>query len=350
MACLMLAAPVLAQSETATETPAPSATWTETATWTPTATWTSTATWTPTATWTATPTWTATWTPIVQTVVVTVPPIIIMPTLPPILPTQPAPTVVMPTNPPLPTAQPAPTQLTPFYGWQRYQSIHFIAVVGEWPIRGDVRASAGQFGISTEVGATARYPFTGDGLRLRYRAHPQGCDFVLVVDGVQLATLSSRAEVDEWRLTEPYFLSRGYHVFDLRSLSTRDDSCSLAFDFVEVFLNPPMPESSEPLSLAGLPPTSVPQDVKRVVVLGAPPTSAPTLTPLPPSVLELTLEIAYDANANQRIDLGEGVRGVSVRVVNALSRELLASGQTDERGIATFQLLSESDCISRGIC
>lgn len=105
--------------------------------------------------------------------------------------------------------------------------------------------------------------------------------------------------VSQWRLTEPYFLSQGYHVFGLRSLSTSDDTRSLAFDFVEAFLNQPTPESIEAgFSPAVLPPTSTPQNVKRVVVLNAPPTSAPILTPLPPSVLELTLEIAYDANAN----------------------------------------------------
>jgi transcriptional regulator with XRE-family HTH domain len=51
-----------------------------------------------------------------------------------------------PAIPPLPqverprsSPQPLPTQLTPFYGWRRYQSIHLIAVVGQWGIQNGTR-------------------------------------------------------------------------------------------------------------------------------------------------------------------------------------------------------------------
>ena len=329
----------------AQENPSPTPTEILTETWTPTATWTATGTWTPTATWTATPTWTATWTPIVQTVVVTqpaLPPVII--TQPPVIltapPPPPVPTVVpVSTIAPLPTNVPAPTQLTPFYGWQRYQSIHFIAVVGVWAIQNDQSASARQYRSSSSSQAIARYPFTGDGVRLVYRAHPQGCLFDVLIDNSLIASINSYASEASWRTAGPFFLNSGYHVFDIRSQAQESGVCSVDFDYIDVFLGPPMPESAQTESVSL--PTEMPaQDVARVVLISAPPTALPSPTAMPPSLISLSVQVSYDANASDTADLGEGVRGVSVRVVNATTGELLQSGLTDERGALRFQIIS----------
>jgi hypothetical protein len=131
--------------------------------------------------------------------------------------------------------------MTPFYGWKRYQSIYFIQVIGAWAIQTDASASAQQYRISSSARATARYPFTGDGMRLAYKANPQGCLFDLVVDATVVASIDSQADITEWCVAGPYFLSSGYHVLDVRSQAQEAGACALAFDYIEVFSNPPMP-------------------------------------------------------------------------------------------------------------
>jgi hypothetical protein len=323
------------------------ATATLTETWTATATWTATPSWTPTATWTATPTWTATWTPIVQTVVVTQPapapivitqaPIVI--TAVPAVPTQP-----VATEAPRVTSLPPATLMTPFYGWRRYQSIHFIAVTGSWGIVNDASASARQYRSSSSARAIARYPFTGEGVRLAYLAHPQGCLFDIYIDNIWLANLDSWSEEADWRLTEPFFLTSGYHVFDLRSQAQVSGTCALSFDYIEVFSGPPIPNLSVANGLNNsVNVTESARDVAEVVLISAPATAIPSPSPIPPSIVVLNIQVAYDANASGTADLNEGVQGISVRVLNARTGELLNSGFTDERGSLRLQIVSSDE-------
>jgi hypothetical protein len=320
-----------------------------TATASPTATSTATLTLTPTPSETATATLTATWTPVVQTVIVQPPPIIltqpaIVITQPPVVLTAPPAVTVLVATPaaPRPTSAPPPTLLTPFYGWQRYQSIYFIPVIGTWKIEDDSTASARQFRASSSARALLRYPFQGDGIRLAYRAHPQGCRLDVIVDDAVLASLDSSAPETSWQLAGPYFLSSGYHVLDLRSQAQAAGVCSLDVDYLEVFVGPPAPiaPAQEAGSSANIEP---PQDVAQIVLLAAPPTPLPTPTPIPAAVVRLTLQIAYDANASDTVDLDEGVSGVSIRLVNAVTGELLHSGVTDTRGVAHLQVVVEDE-------
>jgi hypothetical protein len=234
--------------------------------------------------------------------------------------------------------------MTPFYGWRRYQSIYFIQVIGSWGIENDSSASAQQFRTSSSARAVARYPFSGDGIRLAYRAHLQGCLFDVVVDSQVLATVDSRAETTEWRVAGPYFLSSGYHVLDVRSQAQESGVCSVDLDYMEVFSSPPVPA----LVLTGTVPDSTlmpAQDVAQIVLVAEPPTPFPTPTPIPAAVISVTVLVAYDANTNDTADLGEGVQGVSVRVVNIVTNELLHSGFTDERGIVRFQVVTIDEII-----
>jgi hypothetical protein len=334
---------------TATDLPSPTATLTLTAT--PSATATETPTVILTETPSLTPSPTATPTAIVQTVVVPVvitsPPMVIIATAPPAPTAVPA-TAVPATSAPPPAAasgggNAVPTLQTPFYGWRRYQSIHFVPVIGTWAIQSDYAASARQYRRSSDVGAIARYPFTGDGVRLAYQVAPTGCAFDLVVDEVVIARFDSYADELGWRLAGPYFLSNGYHVLDIRSLASTPNVCSVGFDYIDVFTNVPLPESAQAVLN---PPTPVPAlDVARVVLVSAPATLAPTLTPIPAGIVALTVIVAYDANASETADIGEGVVGMSVRLLDAASGELLQSGFTDDRGQLNLQAVSRDPLI-----
>lgn len=327
---------------------------------TPSLTPTATETLTPTATFTITPTPTPTQTPvvIVETVIITEAPIVV--TLPPVVITSPpeivtvisqpvAPVSAVTSAPPQPIATypPPPTQMTPFFGWQRYESIHLIEVVGSWRIRNDVRASKGQYRASDEAGATVRYPFTGDGVRFAYLQHERGCFFDVVIDGVQQEMINAQSPDERWILTDAYFLTSGYHVMDIQSRSNRDGMCSVAIDYMEVFSSPAMPQT---VSNEGVPmDETVPEvgrDVSRITLISSPPTSVPSPTPQPASLIQLTVQVSYDRNASGTADLGEGVQGVSVRVVNSITGELLNSGFTDASGAVRFQVVSKDAIVA----
>jgi hypothetical protein len=83
------------------------------------------------------------------------------------------------------------------------------------------------------------------------------------------------------------------------------------------------------------------------------PTPAPTLTPTPPfiriqtlptptppglptTLIPVSLQVYYDADNNNKPDPGEGVIGVSVRVYDLVSGQLLTQGVTDDTGRASF--------------
>ena len=360
--------PTASSSPTATVTtsPTPTASPSPTATVTasPTATPSPTATLTPTSTATAspavltvppsmTPTVTASWTPVVVTVppvVMTSPPQVIVLTQPP-PPTAVPPTVVPPTRVP-PTAPPVqaggsgppPTQQTPFYGWDRFQSINLIGVTGTWAIQTDYTASANQFRRSSHAGAIARFPFTGDGLRLRYGRHELACAFDVIIDDELVETINAYQDEKGWGTAGPYFLEPGYHVLDIRSRADTSNVCGVDIDYLEVFTGPPAPAGSAAADDA--PTVAPPQDVARVVLLSAPPTNAPTATPLPSSVITLSVTVSYDANASGTADIDEGVAGISVRAVSAVTGDLLASGFTDARGGLRLQVVTRDPAVA----
>ena len=333
-------------TETATATPSPTLTFTPTPTASPSAT---------TVVETATATATTTWTPVVATVVVTSPPLII--TAPPVIvvATSPplVPTVGVTAPPILPTVAPierparasASGSATPFYGWTRFQSIHLIGVMGTWSIQPDPTASARQFRRSSSAHALARFPFQGDGVQLVYGQHALGCAFEVGIDGQVVDIRHAYSETHAWTLAGPYFTTNGYHVLDVRSLSDVAQGCALDIDYLEVFTSPPTPESWGGTPEAGSRSTSA-QPVSRVRLVSAPPTALPRPTVLPSGVVTLAVQVAYDANASQSVDLDEGIRGVSVRVVSEATGEHLASGLTDERGVLRVQVVTREAVVA----
>jgi len=343
---------------TATATITPSPTVTSTATATPSATplpsatppaptITDLATQAPSETATLTETATPpspTWTPIIETVVVpqTVivtpflipPPVIVFPTFPS-PPNSLAPVIRQP--PSRPVASP-----TPGFGWERFESHAFIAVTGSWGLGRDSRASAGAYRHSASAGATLRFPFTGDGVRVIYRTHPQGGRFELILDGtISLAVVDTHADEVAYHFAGPFFVEAGYHVLDVVALAPHSGETTVAIDAVEVFRGPPLPTRIAPTSLPGdLASEATRQPVANIALISQPPTPQPTTTPIPDVLVEVEVVVAYDLNRNDSADADEGVQGISARMLDTTTNRLLASGLTDERGFVRLQAVT----------
>jgi hypothetical protein len=312
---------------------------------------------TPTAIPSPTPTVTPSWTPVI--IVVTQPP---QPTLPPVIITQPpqptlAPIVI--TQPPVIITQPVviPVLPTPVpatsnnpltnnspassnrFGWQRYESIEFIQVVGRWQLRTTSNASDGAYHEAETEEAIFRFPFDGEGLRLGFRVQPYGGSFHLRVDNRTLDVFDSMLTEDNTQIrsvvTREYFFDSGYHVLDIY-VSVLPEYGGVAIDFVEVFNGPSLPRSTMDAP-GGM------REAIEIALVSAPPTR--TLTPIPPvpSLITVDVVVAYDLNANGEIDPNEGAREVSIRAVDTLTNALLASTVTDFSGFVRMQVSTTND-------
>jgi len=71
------------------------------------------------------------------------------------------------------------------------------------------------------------------------------------------------------------------------------------------------------------------------------PEMAPTPTPVPVVPQTVDVLVGYDRNDNGQIDPNEGVRGISVRVIDADSNRALSHGFTGESGTVRFILATE---------
>jgi hypothetical protein len=334
-----------------TDTPSPTATLTPTASPTVSPTATAALTETPTASATATETATVTppsptWTPLVQTVVV--PATIVIPATIIVPATVIVPATSLPPTPlPLPSA--IPIQPTPFmtatraYGWSRHESIELIQVIGSWALTRHRAASDGAYHESASAGATLRFPFTGDGVRLIYRAHPQGGRFAVLLDGVAQGVYDTRAEDEGFYYAGPFFFTSGYHVVDVVALVDRSGVTSISIDALDVFYGPPMPTRPAPTDIPIAESTAQAEtrrDVINIDLISAPPTPQPTPTAIPQALVSVEVVIAYDLNRNDSADANEGVQGMSVRLLDAATNQPLAAGLTDTSGFVTLQALT----------
>jgi hypothetical protein len=70
----------------------------------------------------------------------------------------------------------------------------------------------------------------------------------------------------------------------------------------------------------------------------------PTVTPLglPAQLVPVSLLTYYDANGNNKYDPGEGIVGISARVVDLTTGKLLAQGLTDTTGRVSFSVSAPS--------
>jgi hypothetical protein len=305
----------------------------------------------PTATFSPTPS--STWTSVVVTSVVTQPPIVItqppivitMPpvvvTIPPLVVTRQIIVPVMSTAVPQATTNNTKSPPANEFGWQRYESIEFIQVVGFWQLRTAQNASDGAYHETDRQEALFRFPFEGDGIRLGFRLQRNGGSFHLRVDNHTLDIFDTQfPESDTTErsvITREYFFDSGYHVTDI-FVSTLPENGQVAVDFVEIFNGPPVPQATID-SPAGM------RDALDIQLVAAPPTSTSTPAPLTASVITVDVVIAYDLNANGEVDPNEGAQDISIRSVDTLTNALLASNVTDASGFARVQVMTTHDLL-----
>ena len=326
--------PSMTPSHTSTRTPR--------ATNTPTAT----ATLTSTATSTATATFTPTLTPTLATRVLNISAVMPGVYMPPTATDFPFGTILLSAPPqpvePLPDATNEPP---PYEGWYSFESdnpaVHYNI---PWEPRLHASASRGQYHRSENVGSYASFSFQGEGLRIRYIAARNMGIFQVVMDGVVIDTVDAYASELAFAGTRVYAVERGTHTLELRSAQGRNPQSEgyvLALDAVQVFrgtantlIIPPPVETYTP--------TPQPMPAAGVELVSAPPTVLPTTTPIPPSLITVSVVIAYDENGNKAVDPAEGVSGISVRVVEVGTNRVITQAFTDSSGFVQLQVVTSA--------
>lgn len=326
--------PSLIPSDTPTRTP--------TATGSPTPTPTLTSTHTPTPTATFTPTLTPTLSTRVLDINAVMPGVY----MPPTATDFPFGTILL--SAPPPPIEPLPdatNQPPPYEGWVSFESdnpaVHYSI---PWEPRLHANASRGQYHRSENVQSYASFSFEGQGLRIRYVAARNMGIFQVVVDGVVIDTVDAYAPELTFPGTQVYAVERGTHTLEIRSDQGRNPQSEgyvLGIDAVQVFrggantlIIPPPVETHTP--------TPQPMPAAGVELVSAPPTVQPTTTPIPPSLITVSVVIAYDENGNKAVDPAEGVSGISVRVVEVGTNRVITQAFTDSSGFAQVQVVTSA--------
>jgi len=219
-----------------------------------------------------------------------------------------------------------------------------VQVIGDWALHRDHAASAGGYLETVSPAGTLRFPFEGEGVRIGFVAHQQGGSFEARLDDKLIAVFNTHIDEETaiTLATRAVFFAPGYHVLDIKALVPDDHSQSVRIDYVEIFHGPPQPEI---VATPAEPDTDVRVDLHDVQLISAPPTQIPSPTPLPDTPFTIDVVVGYDLNANGQIEPNEGVRGLSLRVVDARTNDLLASAFTDSSGFIQIQALADGDVI-----
>lgn len=247
-------------------------------------------------------------------------------------------------------ANPIPDGIAPsdLYGWRRHESVALIQVTGRWNLRTMANASDGAYHESRAAGALLRFPFEGDGFRVGYRSEVNGAAFQMVLDGdvvavydTHYATIASDLDpIRQTFVTQPQWVTPGYHVVDLICLTAGDGSAGCNIDYIEVFRGPPLPVAP---TVMALPSTAV--EIADVELVSAPPTRVPTVSPAPEALLSVAVLVSVDLNTNGQVDANEGVLGLTVRAVAVSNNSLLATAVTDAAGFARVRVASDDDVV-----
>lgn len=248
---------------------------------------------------------------------------------------------------PLPNATFIPFPYTDFIDWVAFESDHptMQYVAGEWTPIGSLQASQGQYHYTEETNAVVRFSFSGEAVRVRYVGFTNGGVWNVVLDGMIVDTIDSYAPSGLFAGTRVYYVGVGEHVLELRNTATTNPASSghmLAFDAVQVY----RPDALTLILPGGVLPSATPSPTlitaRQIELVQAPPSPQPTATDIPIQVVRASLLIGYDENANGVMDVSEGVRGISVRLVEVGTNRVLAQGFTDERGFAELQASTNS--------
>jgi hypothetical protein len=229
-----------------------------------------------------------------------------------------------------------------FTEWISFESDHpaMRYTTGNWTPLGSLQASQGQYHFTEDTQAKVSFTFSGEAVRVRYVGFMNGGIWNVVIDGTIVDTIDSYAPIGAFTGTRVYYVGSGEHSIELHNTEAANEASSghmLAFDAVQVY-------SPDDLTLilpgGGLPtnsptPTLIPaQDIELVQ---APPSPEATATEIPIQTVSGSIVIGYDENANGVIDVSEGVRGISVRLVEMGTNRIMAHTFTDEQGFAQLQ-------------
>lgn len=262
------------------------------------------------------------------------------------MPTQFAPGTIIPAPPnPVEPLIDATNNAPPFMGWFSFESdyptVHYDP---PWTPRLAPAASRGQYHRTDSAYGTATFPFEGEGLRIRYVAATNIGVFEIVVDGAVIDTIDAYADTLSFPGTQVYFVGRGSHLLQIRATGRKNDQSDdtvVGLDAIQVYRGDtntviiPPPELTTTATL-------MPQDAARIELVNAPPMVQPTGTPISPHVVTASVVIAYDENGNRGVDPAEGVAGISVRVVETTTNQVIASGYSDTSGYVQFQIVVDT--------
>jgi len=330
----LMVLPSLTPSSTPTRTP------TATKALTPTPTLTPSLTATPTAT--ATPTLTPTLTTRVLEISAVMPGVFVAPTSTAFPPG----TILLPA-PPLPfePLANATYQAPPYAGWYSFESDHpAVRYLTPWEPRQVLEASQGQYHRHEAGQSAVLFSFEGEAVRIRYVVARNMGRFEMIVDGVLLDTIDAFAPEMLFLTTRTYVLDPGMHTLELRGGLPRNPQSEgdvIGLDAIQVYRAPANTHILPP-PLYTETPTSQPQPAAGIELVGAPPTVQPTATVIAPSLMTVTVVIAYDENGNKAVDPAEGVSGISVRVVEVGTNRVITQAFTDASGFAQLQIVTSA--------
>lgn len=318
-----------------------------TATPSPTSTFTPFPTASATASATPSPTATGTLATRVAVTTITMPDV----TLPPS-------TTPLPENLQILAAAPAPIEPLPnatllsfpyidFTDWVSFESDHpaMRYIEGSWTPIGSLQASQGQYHFTEDTNAKMSFTFTGEAVRVRYIGFTNGGVWNVLLDGMMVDVIDSYAPIGTFTGTQVYTVGVGEHILELHNTESANIASSghmLAFDAAQVY----RPDALTLIVPGGVLPTDTPTPTLipavEVELIAAPPSPQPTATEIPIQVVIGSIVIGYDENANGTLDVSEGVRGISVRLVEVGTNSVLAHTFTDEQGFAQLQASTNS--------
>lgn len=251
--------------------------------------------------------------------------------------------VVLPAlPPPLESLPDATNAAPPYQGWFSFESDNpQVLYATQWEPRQVPEASRGQYHRTEDVTSAAYFTFEGEGLRIRYVAARNMGMFQVLVDGEVLDTIDAYAPELRYPATQVYTLSRGTHRLELRPTGEKNaqsEGFVTALDAVHVYRGSPYTVIVTPM-LETLTPTATPRQAARIELVAAPPTPQATATPAAPSEVIVSVLIAYDENGNGAVDPAEGVRGMSVRLVEAGTNRVVGHALTDAGGYADMRVV-----------
>ena len=119
---------------------------------------------------------------------------------------------------------------------------------------------------------------------------------------------------------EVFYVGPSEHTIELHNTASTNEASTgnmIAFDAMQVY----RPDDLTLIVPGGVLPTDTPTPTlvpaQEIELIQAPPSPQPTATEIPIQIVNASIVIGYDENANGAIDVSEGVSGISVRIVEA---------------------------------